>query len=869
MVRSNSQTEKTRLKALVTSGLMHSGTSPEFDTIVGLARTIADCPIALVSLVGEDEQWFKANCGLDSTGTPREVAFCDYAIRSRETLVIPDARKDSRFKDNPLVVGAPNIVFYAGFPLSTDGESNLGTLCLIDTEPRTLTEEQLNQLCRLARITEHLMVAFKNQKHAEHSEREIRDQNNAFVRTTKMLEQVKKMSGVGGWEFTIDPPLLTWTEETKRIHDLPLDYEPNLKEAIEFYSPEARPVVTQAVEHAMATGESWDLELPLITAKGRNIWVRAVGNPTIENGIIVGVIGAFQDITERRQFEDRIRQSEEAAQSRSKELQAILENMGEGVSVFDRDARITVWNQNYVNLFGKESGEVSTGVSFRKLLETEKSRGEFIGDPDQHMQNLTDQLEQQGRATYQFQTRDGITIRSMHAPLPNGGWVGTHRDVTEQVAAAKQNEHASRHDPLTGLANRLAFNTRLEKSARHWNDEAHAIVLLLIDLDHFKKVNDTYGHQIGDELLVAVTQRLKSCVRKDDLVARLGGDEFAVVIECETGKEGDRAEAIADDIAARMKCPFDVVGVRLEVSASIGISVTASNALEIDVLMNRADYALYKVKERARGGYQFYNSNLHNEVRRKQRVHAAVKTAILDDNLRLSFQPFYELSTMRQAGAEALVRWGSSMDRLRASELVRIAEKIGAIEEIGGWILKQSIQNASQWKDDLQLAVNVSPSQLGQGQLLRRIVCLLREYKFPAHRLELEITENTLLKEEASVLDELNKIRSLGSKIVLDDFGTGYASLSYLQRFQFDKLKVDRSFVVADADDTQSHAVISSIVTLADKLGMETTAEGIEDGDRLHEVANSGCTYGQGFYLAKPVCAEIFKRTESKPLRFG
>lgn len=869
MVRAVSLAEETRLQALESTGLMNSGRSQEFDTIVSLARKITRCPIALISLVGKDEQWFKASCGIDADGTSRDVAFCNHAIQSRKPLVVPDARIDNRFRENPLVLGKPNIAFYAGFPLSVDGENNLGTMCVIDMQPRVLDDDQIDQLHDLALTTENLMAAFKDKKLAEIAEREIRHQNKQFVRTTNLLEQVKKISGVGGWELILDPLSLTWTEETKRIHDLPLNYEPTLEEAIEFYAPEARPIITEAVDHAMVTGKGWDLELPLVTAKGRDIWVRAVGSPTLENGEVVGAIGAFQDITKRRLVEDHIRQSEKIAHERSRELRAILENMGEGVSVFDHDANITVWNQKYIDLFGKDPGEVSKGVSLRELLENEKTRGEFVGNIDEHMLNLSDQLRMQGSATYQFHTRNGTIIRSMHASLPSGGWVGTHSDVTNQVEEARRDAHASRHDPLTGLANRLAFNTRLEKFGKAWDDEPNTIVLLLIDLDRFKEVNDTYGHQIGDDLLVAATQRLTNCVRQNDLVARLGGDEFAVVVECESEKEGNLLEALALKISTSMKRPFDLAGVRLEISASIGISATSSNELEVDDLMNRADYALYKVKERGRGGYQFYNSNLHNEVRRKQRVHAAVKTAILDDNLRLSFQPFYELNTMRPAGAEALIRWGSSMDRLRASELVRIAEETGAIDEIGGWVLEQSIRTACKWNDNLQLAVNASPSQLGNGQLLRRIVCLLREWNFPAQRLELEITENTLLKEDASVLDELDKIRSLGVKIVLDDFGTGYASLSYLQRFKFDKLKVDRSFVVANANDTQSQAVVGSIVTLAKKLDMETTAEGIEGNDRLNQLISAGCTYGQGFFLAKPVSGEIFKPALQLASRFA
>ncbi len=444
-----------RVDAIDELGILGSCASPEFDAVTRIAADILDCPIALISIVARDEQWFKSNIGLNATGTPREVAFCAHTIMDNTPLIIPDARQDERFKDNPLVLGEPNIAFYAGVPLCIDNSKNLGTLCVIDNKPRNLNDSQISLLKSLAEIVEGQIIAFRSQ-------RDLNAKTRDLERSTFFLEQIKKLTRVGGWEIELEPLSLTWTDETKRIHEVPKEYTPELETAIDFYAPEARPTIQAAVERAMKEGTPWDLQLPLITAKGNRVYVRAIGSPIHDNGKMTGLIGTFQDITEQKRVEKRIRESEKIAQEKSASLLAILDNMDEGVSVFDADGRLETWNDRYLEVFGKPADEVMSGVSFRTLLEFEQSRGEFPGDIDTHIADLTRKLDQGETAAYEFQLVTGKHISSMHAPLPNGGWVGTHSDITEQVKTAEIHKHASFHDALTGLPNRLAFKERLE-----------------------------------------------------------------------------------------------------------------------------------------------------------------------------------------------------------------------------------------------------------------------------------------------------------------------------------------------------------------------------------------------------------------------
>ncbi|MEM8837019.1 MAG: EAL domain-containing protein [Pseudomonadota bacterium] len=851
--------EAGRLVALDQSGVWHSGREPEFDAIVQLAASILDCPIALISIVGEDEQWFKAKIGLEVSETCREVAFCAHTIADTEPMVVEDARLDPRFAENPLVTGNPKIAFYAGVPIAIDGEHNIGTLCVIDQKPRLLTDAQRAQLLDLGRVAEGLINAFKTNTKLEAAKRREKAKSEEFERTVLHLEQIKDMTGIGGWEFTLNPQGLKWTDETKRIHEVSLDYEPQLESAIEFYAPEAQPVISSAVETAIETGTGWDLELQLITARGNKIWVRALGNPVYEDRAVTKLIGTFQDITAQKRTEEFIKKSEKIARERSSELSTILQSMDEGVSVFGKDDRLTVWNERYIEIFEKPEGEIREGVDFRSLLEAEKARGEFDGDIDHHIRKIHESLKADKTLTSQFQTKSGRVIKSNHVPMPGGGWVGTHSDVTVEIQAAERDKHASMHDPLTGLPNRLAFNDALDKSTKNPEGDDDCIVLMLLDLDKFKAVNDTHGHQAGDELLVGAAQRLIGCVRKGDLVARLGGDEFAILLKCSEVNARSIAEAMASKITEIMCHPFRILQKHVQIGASVGIRIMKAEAADTDELFNDADLALYKVKEASRGSYRFHDDDLAAEQMVKTQVASAVRSSDIARNVELHFQPVFELKTLKRVGAEALLRWkDTSHFSIPPSEIVRIAEENGAMANLGNWMLRQSIETASRWPGDQCVSVNVSASQLGEGTLYDEVVWALDEYDFPALRLELELTETVFLKEAADIMGELSKIQALGVDISLDDFGTEYASLSHMERFAFDRLKIARTFLSEGSNKFLSKAIVQSITAFARKLGIETSIEGIETAQHLQDMTEIGCIFGQGAYLAEPMPASDF-----------
>lgn len=637
------QNEVARLQALRDLNIFHSERCPEFDAIALLASEILDCPIALISLVEEDKQWFKAKVGLDADSTTRDVAFCAHAIADNQPLVVPDAHQDCRFENNPLVLGHPDIAFYAGVPISIDGEHNLGTLCAIDTKPREINDAQLSQLIQLAKVAEGLISAIGDRRASERAQAALSEQHQELTRSLTLLEQVKELSGIGGWELRLEPQTLTWTDETKRIHEVSLDYEPQLDTAIDFYAPEARDVIAAYVSKAMEDGTPWDTELPLITANKRKIWVRAMGRPIYDDGKLVSLVGAFQDITEMRAVHNRILSSEKEAQSRSKQLQAVIDSMDDGVSVFDDQGKLRTWNQRYIDIFRKPVGEVQPGVTLKSLLELEKARGDFSADIDAHLHELKSTLATGKPQTHIFRTQHGTIIQSTHSPISGGGWVGTHSDATQRITAAERDEYAARHDQLTGLANRLGFQTCMAGLANgEMSGQAH--VLLLVDLDRFKEINDTHGHQSGDDLLVEVAQRIRNCVHEDDFIARLGGDEFAILTSCLHRKARAHAVDLAKRINASIARPFEIGPKSERIGASVGICVSDGPKFAPDDLISRADRALYKVKETCPGGYYFHDNVLVAEEFEKQRCEAAVRSSAKNGSLALAIQPIFDLS---------------------------------------------------------------------------------------------------------------------------------------------------------------------------------------------------------------------------------
>ena len=427
----------------------------------------------------------------------------------------------------------------------------------------------------------------------------------------------------------------------------------------------------------------------------------------------------------------------------------------------------------------------------------------------------------------------------------------------QMVAAIEEREreiiHVGLHDGLTGLPNRKLFTEQLANTlARRRGSER--VLIAYVDLDDFKMVNDTLGHPAGDALLRMVADHLREDL-PDALVARLGGDEFAILID--GIEERENPGTIADRLQRCFDRPLTINGQAASCGASIGIAIAPGDANDGITLMKHADLALYRAKHEGKATYHFFEPALDEAARQRRQLELDLRAAIKDGGFTLNFQPLYSLAEKRMTGFEALIRWEHpERGRINPAEFIALAEETGLIIPIGEWVLREACHQASQWPDDVSVAVNVSPKQFAASGLATTVLSALSSSGLPPRRLELEITESIFIADVDATLATLHSLRNLGIKIALDDFGTGYSSLSYLRSFPFDKVKIDKSFVDDLGTSTNGHAVIRAITTLADALGMETLAEGVEDIAQFEVLEREGCQNIQGYLFSRPVPAD-------------
>jgi diguanylate cyclase (GGDEF)-like protein len=545
-----------------------------------------------------------------------------------------------------------------------------------------------------------------------------------------------------------------------------------------------------------------------------------------------------------------LRQSEEELRAQNLRFDAALNNMSQALLMFDFSARLVISNHRYQEMYGLSPDLVKPGRPLRELLECRRDSGTFSDDPDSYIENLLSVIAQGKTWGGLMELPDGRTISVLNHPLAGGGWVATHEDITERRRAEKQIAHMARHDALTDLPNRVLLSERLADALAELGRDRRLAVLYL-DLDHFKGVNDSLGHQIGDELLKTVAARLRSCVREVDTVARVGGDEFAII---RTGiEQPNEAAMLARRICEAVREPCDLHGHAVIVETSIGVALAPGDGTDPDELMKNADMALYRAKADGRGTYRFFEPAMDARMKTRRTLELALRMALANGEFELHYQPLVNLDDRRITCCEALIRWRHpERGLIQPVEFIPIAEEIGLIVPLGEWVLRQACADAMQWPADIKVAVNLSPIQVMNQNLVAVIVGALAAAGLPASRLEVEITESVLMQNSEATLATLHRLRELGVKISMDDFGTGYSSLSYLRSFPFDKIKIDRSFISGLATGDDSVAIVLAISGLARHLGIATTAEGVETKQQLQQVKALGCSEMQGFLFSPP-----------------
>jgi diguanylate cyclase (GGDEF)-like protein/PAS domain S-box-containing protein len=440
-------------------------------------------------------------------------------------------------------------------------------------------------------------------------------------------------------------------------------------------------------------------------------------------------------------------------------------------------------------------------------------------------------------------------------------FVGIFSDMTAHKSTENELSKLAHFDPLTGLSNRTQFVERLKFTLDIAKRNHHQSALMLLDLDRFKLINDTLGHQLGDELLVQVSRRLKQCVREVDTVSRLGGDEFTVIL----GEihSSENAACVANKILTTLNAPFMLSEREVFVSVSIGITVFPVDGDSVNLLIKNADTAMYHAKESGRNNYQYFSDTMNKNMLDELEMETNLRQAFKNEEFSLNYQPQFALKTRKLIGAEVLVRWNHpTLGWISPAIFIPYAEKSNLIIALGEWVLRTACKQAVAWQTSglkLQpMSVNLSGMQLKQPDLLYKVAQILEETHFPAHLLELELTEGVLMANVEETITTLNKLKDMGIRLSIDDFGTGYSSLSYLKRFPIDTLKIDQSFIREITTSSDDSAIASTIIAMAHNLRLNVIAEGVETIEQANILLDKECDDVQGYFFSRPLCESDF-----------
>lgn len=536
------------------------------------------------------------------------------------------------------------------------------------------------------------------------------------------------------------------------------------------------------------------------------------------------------------------------------QLDAALNNMTHGLCMFDSGQRLIICNERYCQMYNLCPDLAKPGTGLTEILRYRLSVGtSTVTEPDNEVLESAG-VQVRGKFTSLVQElRDGRIIAISQQPIADGGWVAVHEDVTERRRAEAEIAHLARHDLLTNLPNRVLFRERLEHALSYleWNEN---FAVLCLDLDHFKDVNDTLGHSIGDVLLKSVAERLRSSTKETDTIARLGGDEFAIV---QLNGSPESTNALAIKIVELISEPYNIEGHQINIGASIGIALAPGDGTDPEQLLKNADMALYLAKSDGRSTHRFFEPEMDNRLQARRNLELDLRRAIATDEFQLHYQPIIDLKLCKITGCEALLRWMHPKRGLVSpGEFIPLAEETGLIGPIGEWVLRVACAEAATWPSNVRVAVNLSASQFKNRNFVQVVVQALALARLSPNRLELEITESVLLQEDKTTIAMLHQLRGLGVRIALDDFGIGYSSLSYLRSFPFDKIKIDQSFIRDLSSRNDSAAIVRAVASLAKCLNMETVAEGVETEAQLELARAEGCTEVQGYYFSRPVPAK-------------
>jgi len=614
------------------------------------------------------------------------------------------------------------------------------------------------------------------------------------------------------------------------------------------------------IQAALHDRRRFELEYRINRADGmvRWVWERGAGIFR-EDGALDAIQGFVEDITSWRENEQALRDAEERYRN-------IVENAVEGIFQTTPEGRYLSINPALAKIYGYDSPEEMTGAYLdigRQLYIDPARRLEFMRLI--HLNGMVSNFESEvyrKNGEVIWISENAREVRDASGNLLY--FEGTVEDVTERKTYETRLTHQATHDTLTGLPNRALFRDRLQQAMRYAEREKGKVSILFIDLDNFKYINDSLGHDAGDSLIRIMAQRLRSCVRDSDTVARLGGDEFVLMLQG-AASEDERVSIAMSRILSEVRKPVDIRGRELTVTCSMGISVCPEDGNDVDTLLKHADAAMYQAKQAGRDNFQFFTSSINQRVLDRMDLEHRLRGALERSEFLLHYQPKLDLRSGMVVGTEALIRWQAPQQGLVSPvRFIPLAEETGLIEPIGAWVLETACAQAQAWREGgfrpLTVAVNVSPRQFRDARLPQIVENILKKTGVPPSMIELEITESCLAHDSEKFIATLKTLKGLGVLIAIDDFGVGYSSMAYLKSFPVDRLKVDRTFATNLATSEKDRSIYKAIVSLGHNLGLRVVAEGVETSEQYYLLRDIGCDEVQGFFFSMPVPAEDFER---------